>query len=310
MKNSSTFYKRFHWTLRALLYIFLTTISLTTCVFVIVHFSTKASNNRDWNDDQAILPYAEIHDNLVSIHNIRNFSYASTTSYTKNYYDKVFDLNKIKRAWYVVEPFSGIPGSAHTFLSFEFEGDNASGTLSDQELGQVHEQKNDPQNSQFVAISVEIRKENEESFHPVKGLFNKYELMYVIADEKDAIKLRTNYRKDLVYLYPAKTTKEKTKALFLDMIKRANELRDTPEFYNSITNTCTTNIVRHINTVTPNRLPSFSLDILLPANSDELAYKYGLIDTDLSFEDARKKYFINDKALQYADDPDFSVRVR
>lgn len=272
--------------LRVFLILLLVLTTLIIVTYLVVHFSTKTSNTRNWNDDQAILPYAEINDNLVSIHNIRNFTYASTTSYTQNYYDKVFDVNKIKRAWYVVEPFSGIPGSAHTFLSFEFEGD------------------------QFVSISVEIRKEKGEAFHPVKGLFNKYELMYVIADEKDVIKLRTNYRKDLVYLYPAKTTQEKTRALFLDMIKRANELRDNPEFYNSITNTCTTNIVQHINRITPNRLPSFSLDILLPANSDELAYKYGLIDTDLPFEDARKKYFINDKALQYADDPDFSMKVR
>jgi hypothetical protein len=94
------------------------------------------------------------------------------------------------------------------------------------------------------------------------------------------------------------------------MIHRANKLKDTPEFYNSVTNTCTTNIVQHVNDITPNRLPAFNLQILLPANSDKLAYKYGLLDTDLPFEEARKKYFINDKALQYADDADFSVRIR
>lgn len=275
----------FKW-LKRIGYLVLALTLLIISVFVVVHFSTKASNYRNWNDDQAVLPYAEINSNLVTIYNIRNFSYASTTSYVANYYDKVFDLNKIKRAWYVVEPFSGIPGSAHTFLSFEFE------------------------DNQFVSISVEIRKEKGESFHPVKGLFNKYELMYVIADEKDVIKLRSNYRKDLVYLYPAKTTKEKTKALFLDMVNRTNSLKNNPEFYNSVTNTCTTNIVRHINAVTPNRLPSFNLQILLPANSDKLAYKYGLLDTDLPFEEARLKYFINDKALKYADDPDFSIKIR
>lgn len=296
--------KILHKWLKRIFYSLLVFVVLTVCVFVIVHFSTTASNNRAWNDDQAILPYAEINDNLVSIHNIRNFSYTSTTSYIPSYYDKVFDLDKIKRAWYVVEPFSGIPGSAHTFLSFEFERDSKGGH------GGESGSQNGAGSSEFVSISVEIRKEKGEAFHPVKGLFNKYELMYVIADEKDSIKLRTNYRKDLVYLYPAKTTKEKTRTLFLDMIHRANELKDTPEFYNSVTNTCTTNIVRHVNDITPNRLPSFNLQILLPANSDKLAYKYGLLDTELTFEEARKKYFINDKALQYADDPDFSMRIR
>lgn len=255
-------------------------------VFVTVHFSTHPSNDRTWNTDQEILPYAEIKDSLVSLHNIRNFSYASTTSYTPSYYDKTFDLNKIKKVWYIVEPFSGIPGSAHTFLSFEFEGD------------------------QFVSISVEIRKEEGETFGPIKGLFNKYELMYVIADERDVIQLRSNYRKDLVYVYPAKTTKEKAKALFLDMIERANFLKDNPEFYNSITNTCTTNIVKHIDKITPNKVPLLNLRILLPANSDKLAYELGLIDTELSFEDARTRYFINDRAEKYANDPAFSVKIR
>jgi len=251
-----------------------------------VHFSTHPSNDRVWNTDQEILPYAEIQDNLVSIHNIRNFSYTSTASYTPNYYDKMFDLSKIKRVWYVVEPFSGLPGSAHTFLSFEFEDD------------------------QFVSISVEIRKEKGETYDPIKGLFNKYELMYVIADERDVIKLRSNYRKDLVYVYPVKATTEKAKGLFLDMVERANDLNQHPEFYNTITNTCTTNIVSHINKITPDRVPFFNLRILLPANSDKLAYELGLIDTNLSFEDARTRYYINDRAMKYADDPDFSVKIR
>ena len=196
------------------------------------------------------------------------------------------DLNKIEKVWYVVEPFSGIPGSAHTFLSFEFE------------------------NNQFVSISVEIRKEKGETYNPIKGLFNKYELMYVIADERDVIKLRSNYRKDLVYVYPAKTTKEKAQELFLDMVERANNLSQHPEFYNTITNTCTTNIVAHVNKITPDRVPFFNLRILLPANSDKLAYDLGLIDTDLSFEQARTRYFINDRAMKYADDPNFSIKIR
>jgi len=124
------------------------------------------------------------------------------------------------------------------------------------------------------------------------------------------IKLRSNYRKDLVYVYPIKTTKEKAQELFLDMVERANDLKEHPEFYNTITNTCTTNIVAHVNKITPKRVPFFNLRILLPANSDKLAYDLNLIDTNLSFEQARTRYFINDQAMKYADDLDFSVRIR
>jgi hypothetical protein len=195
-------------------------------------------------------------------------------------------MKKIKKVWYVVEPFSGIPGSAHTFLSFEFE------------------------NSKFLAISVEIRKEKGESFHPIKGLLNQYELMYVIADERDVVKLRSNYRKDLVYVYPIKTTEEKARSMFVDMITRVNDLKDHPEFYNTLTNTCTTNIVRHVDKISPNKIPMFNLKVLFPENSDKLAYDLGLIDTNLSFEDARKRFFINERALKYAERPDFSVKIR
>ena len=257
-----------------------------TLIYVVTNLVTNPSNDRNWNEDQRILPTAEINGNLVNIKNVRNFIYTSTTSYTPRYYDETYDLDKIKGVWYIVEPFSGIPGSAHTFLSFEFEND------------------------QFVSISVEIRKEKGELYHPIKGLFNKYELMYVIADETDAIKLRSNYRKDMVYVYPANTTKEKAQALFLSMVKRANDLKDNPEFYNTISNTCTTNIVTHINEITPRRVPFLSLRILLPENSDKLAYELGLIDTSLPFEDTRKRYNINDRALKYADDPEFSLRIR
>ena len=110
--------------------------------------------------------------------------------------------------------------------------------------------------------------------------------------------------------YPAKTTKEKAQELFLDMVERANNLSQYPEFYNTITNTCTTNIVAHVNKITPDRVPFFNLRILLPANSDKLAYDLGLIDTDLSFEQTCTRYFINDRAMKYADDPNFSVKIR
>lgn len=272
--------------IKALLYSLLSIILLIIITCIGVHFSTHASNDRDWNTDQDTLPYAEIHGSQISIHNIRNFTYTSATEYTPGYYNKTFDLNNIKKVWYVVEPFSGIPGSAHTFLSFEFE------------------------DNQFVSISVEIRKEKGESFHPIKGLFNQYELMYVIADEQDVIKLRSNYRNDLVYVYPINTPKEKVQKLFLDMINRTNTLKDHPEFYNTAVNTCTTNIVKHIDKIREDKISPLGLDILFPANSDKLAYELGLLDTNLSFEDARKRFFINDRAHRYANDPDFSIKIR
>ena len=261
-------------------------IILAAMIIFGLYLSFKSpSHDRDWTVDQAVLAHAEIKGDIAAIHNIRNFRYESTDKFTPGYYDKSFNLEQIKKVYYIVEPFSGFRGAAHTFLSFEFEGD------------------------QFVSISVEIRKEKGESFSAVKGLFREYELVYVIADEQDVVKLRSNYRKDKVYVYPVKTTTENAKKLFLDMLLRANAIKEKPEFYNTLTNTCTTNLVAHVNEIIPGRIP-FSLKILMPAHSDELAREIGLIDQNISIEELRAKYKINERALRYADDPQFSVRIR
>ena len=244
----------------------------------------RPSNDRDWTPDQAVLPFAEIAGPLVTIRNIRNFQYQSTDRYTPAYYDKTFDLRKLDTVWFFVEPFGGA-GAAHTFVSFGFG----------------------PRD--FLAISIEIRKEKGESFSPLRGLLREYEIMYVIGDERDLVKLRTNYRNDRVYLYPIQTTPERKVAMFTSMLLRANVLREQPEFYNTLTNTCTTNLVEHVNTIVPDRIP-FSPSVLLPASSDRLAYDLGLIDSRLTFDETRTAAQINDLARRYAEDPEFSVKIR
>jgi hypothetical protein len=184
----------------------------------------------------------------------------------------------------MVEPF-GKGAAAHTLVSFGFGGND------------------------FVAISVEIRKEKGESFSALKGLLRQYELMYVVGDERDLIKLRSNHRQDTVYLYPIRTTREKMREMFTSMLQRANELRVKPEMYNTLTNTCTTNIVRHVNEISPKRVP-FHPAVLLPGHSDRLAFDLGLIDTALPFEATRARHHINERALKYANDAQFSLRIR
>lgn len=244
------------------------------------------SLNRDWSPDEVVLARAAISSTTVAITNIRNIDYRTTSDYDIHFYDKTFDLNTLESVWYMVEPFSGYgAGAAHTLVSFGFEGGD------------------------YVAISVEIRKEKGESFSALKGLLRQYEIIYVVADERDVIKLRSNYRRDDVFLYPVKTTKANMQKLFISMLTRANKLATEPEFYNTLTNTCTTNIVAHVNDIAPGRIP-FSYKVLMPGYSDELARQIGLIDNTLSVEELRAKYRINDRALKYANEPLFSKRIR
>ncbi|MDD2656323.1 MAG: DUF4105 domain-containing protein [Patescibacteria group bacterium] len=250
----------------------------------------KPSNVRDWNDDQKVLSYFERDNNLITVYNIRNINYRSVSDFDVDYYDKTFDLEKIKTVDYIVEPFADWRGLAHTFLSFGFEN----------EKGEMD----------YIAISVEIRKEKGESFSPWKGLLDQFELMYVVADENDVIKLRTNYRKDEMYLYPIDTYLEKKQLLFVDMLERANHLKNNPEFYNTIWSTCTTNILDHINKIRQDKISKWDYRIFFPGYSDKIAYDVELLDTDLSFEEARKKFQINSLAEAWQEGESFSEVIR
>lgn len=260
-------------------------IPLALISFIKRIFSSP-SQERDWSDDQKIIPNADIHGDMVTVYNIRNFSYRSVSDYTPGYYDMEYDIRTLKHVWYIVEPFGWVPGSAHTLVSFEFENDI------------------------FLAISVELRKKKGLTFYPTKSLVHNYELMYVIADENDVIKLRSNYRKDPVYLYKTKASKKQSQELFLSMITRANELYKKPEFFNTFTNNCTTNIIRHVNAISPNKISRYAVETVFPRESDRLAYNLGLLESDTAFEKIKERSQINEKALLYANDENFSRKIR
>lgn len=249
------------------------------------YFAIRPSNDRDWAPDQAVLPWAEFAGRQVRVHNVRNLRYRSVSDYDLAYDDRTFDLDRLESAWFMVEPFAEFGGAAHTLLSFGFAGD------------------------EYVAVSVEIRKERGESFSPWKGLLRQFELMYVVGDERDLLGLRANHRHDDVYLYPVRAPRQRVEAVFVSMLERANRLRREPEFYNTLTSTCTTNIVRHVNELVPGRVP-WSYKVLLPGYADELAYDVGLLATDLPFAEARRRFRINERAAAYADRDDFSAGIR
>lgn len=265
----------------------LAALALAAGVLAFRIFGPRPSNERDWTLDQARLPWAEFKGRRVEVHNVRFARYRSAADYDVAWEDRSYDLDRLQSAWFVVEPFESPDweGPAHTLMSFGFAGDD------------------------YLAISVEIRKEKGEEFSPWKGLLRQYEVMYVVGDERDLIQLRANHRRDPVYLYPVRAPRERIEQMLVSMLRRANHLREHPEHYNTLTNTCTTNIVRHVNELIPGRVP-WSYKLLLPGYSDELAYELGLIDTDLPFAEAKSHFRVDDDALRAAGREDFSRAIR
>ena len=255
-------------------------------VLVVWWRGIEPSNERDWQTDVAVLPYATVEDNLVTVHNIRNFDYRSETDYTPAYYDKHFDLRKLEGVDLVAVYWMG-PAIAHIFVSFAFAGGD------------------------HLAVSIETRKEKGEGYSTIKGFFRQYELYYVVADERDVIRLRTNYRRDPpedVYVYRLQGPLENGRRVFLEYMDKINALKARPEFYNSLTTNCTTNIWFHT-LVNPEHLP-FSWKILASGYVPEYLYEAGWLDTRMPFPELKRRTHINAKAQAADGAADFSHRIR
>ena len=250
-------------------------------------FAMKPSNDRDWLPNVARTPWATVDGDRVTIHNIRNFSYRTEFDFTPAWTEKTYDLRRLEGIDIVASYWMG-PDIAHVFVSFAFEGGD------------------------HLAMSIETRTEKGEGYSTIKGFFRQFELYYVVADERDLIGLRTNYRRDPpedVFVYRVKSTPEGRRAFFLEYIRQINALKEKPEFYNSLTTNCTTNI--WVNSqVNPGRLP-MSWKILASGHVPQYLFENGrLEDHGLPFEQLQRRSHINARAQAAGIVPDFSQRIR
>ena len=263
---------------------------LVISIWLYIYLSNMTpSLDKDWAEDQKILTNVEIGQQNIYLKNIRSFRYTSTDDYEVWYFNDEYSIWDVVSVDYIIEPFGEKDGFAHTMLSFWMR------------------------DGRYLSVSAEIRKELWESFHPLLGLLNAYEIVYMIGDEEDLIKLRANYRKDTVILYPMQASEEEVQKLFVSVMQRAKSLSKHPEFYNTITNTCTTSILEHINALRAEKNKSsisWWKKILLPSYSDEVAYELGLINTKLSLSEAREYYTINTLSESHTEGEDYSKLIR
>jgi hypothetical protein len=247
------------------------------------------SNVRSWEADQAVLPYAEFQGSQVVAHNVRYCRYFDADTFVVEHQDRTYDLNHLRAVDFFIVPFDDMPRLAHTMISFEFAPPEGP--------------------PQYLAVSIEVRKERGETYAAWKGSARQYELMYVLADERDVVQLRTNHRRENVYMYRSTATPEQARLLLVDVLARTNQLAIRPEFYETFRNNCTTNLVHHINSIHPQRI-TYDYRVLLPGYSDRLAYDEELIVRHGTFEETKQQAYINGKALAAANREDFSQAIR
>ncbi len=252
---------------------------------LIVWGRATPSNDRDWPPETAVLPYATFDGDRVTVHNIRNFDYRTEADFAPAYYDRTFDLRKLDRVDLVASYWMG-PAIAHLFLSFGFGDDH-------------------------LAISIEARSDRTEPYGTLRGFFRQYELVYVVGDERDVIRVRSNYRKDPpedVYLYRIIGPIENGRRVLLDYLRDINELREHPRFYNTLTTNCTTMILAHT-VMNPGHLP-YSWKVLLSGYTPQYLYAMGRLDQSVPFDELRRRAHINTAAQAADRAADFSRRIR
>jgi hypothetical protein len=247
--------------------------------------SVHPSHEREWLPEQRLMPRADFFDHFVTIHNVRDFRWGAAGPVRTEWQKRSYDLDAVESVWYILTPFArDRRGPAHAFVSFGFA------------------------DGRFLAVSVEARRETGEAYSIAKGMLKRYELMYVVGDERDLIQLRAG-RGDDVFVYPVRASADQARALLVDMLERANQLYERPEFYGTLRNNCTTNLLAHVNTLTTEPI-RYGRRILLPGYSDEVAFERGLIDTTLPLDSARARFRINERAATAIGRDDYSHAIR
>jgi len=246
--------------------------------------SIEPSHERDWQPEVARLPHATLDGDLVTLHDVRNFDYRTEQDFVARYDDRTYDLRQLDAVDLIAVYWMG-EAIAHIMVSFGFAGEH-------------------------VAISIETRKEKGEAYSSIDGFFRQYELIYVVGDERDLIRVRTSYRQpeEQVYLYRTRARPETARRLFLEYVEKINRLKETPEFYNTLTTNCTTDVWMLIRALA-GRLP-LDWRILLSGYFPEYLYDLGSLDTRLPFAELKAASLINERAHGADQDPAFSAHIR
>jgi Domain of unknown function (DUF4105) len=254
---------------------------------LVTAWSTIApSNDREWEPENAVLAYADIDGERVTLHNIRNFNYRTATDFTPAYYERSFDLRQLDSVDMFTVYWMG-PAIAHVFLSFGFT-DGA-----------------------HVAFSIETRLERGQAYSSIAGFFRQYTLYYAVGDERDIVRLRTNYRHDPsehVYLFRPRGSEAGAKRLFLAYLREINALKQHAEWYNTLTSNCT-NSIWLLARLNPGHVP-YSWKVLVSGYLPEYLYEQGRLDTSVPFAELERRAYINPLAQAADQAADFSQQIR
>lgn len=252
-------------------------------VFLAYETLVVPAQDRNWALDVSRGVTARVEGELVTLSNIRDFDWSSETEATANWGTETYDLDQLSSVEMVTSVWDS-PDIAHLLVSFGFES------------------------AEHIVFSVEIRREVHEKFNELGGFFRQFELVLIGARESDIIKLRTNYRKEDVSLFPVELTAEQRRTMFLSFVSLAQRLEKQPEFYNTVTANCTT-VVYQLAKSLSSDLP-LDWRLVLSGNLPEYLADMGVLGGEGSMVKRREEARISRVAQTAGSDTDFSKLIR
>ena len=253
------------------------------CAVLACWLTLFPTNDSDWQPDVAKEAWAEIQGDEVTLHNVRDCDYRTEADYTPRWETRTVRISQITGIDLAIN-YWGSPWIAHPIVSFQFA------------------------DAPPLCFSIETRKKVGQTYSTIGGLYRQFELIYIAADERDVIRLRTNYRKEDVYLYHTTISPERARERFLEYIHSLNALRNKPCWYNAITTNCTTSIrTQH----PPRERVPWDWRILLNGKGDELMYqRHAIVTGGLPFDELKARSLINSRARAANNSADFSQLIR
>jgi hypothetical protein len=221
-------------------------------------------------------------DRLV-VKNVRNFTWRSDTDFDQRWEQRTYNLSHVTDVDLIMSYWAG-EAIAHTIVSFGFD------------------------DAARLAFSIETRKESQEGYSSVAGFFKQFELAIVAADERDAVRVRSNVRGEDVRIYRLRMSPKNAQILLREYVEEANDLARTPRFYNTLTANCTNLVFDMVRVIHPG-VP-MDARVIFTGYLPNYAYDLGATNTSVSFEKLRELSKIHDKAAQADADPNFSARIR
>lgn len=252
-------------------------------IFFVLSFRTP-QQDRNWEEPLTVLPHCTIDGTILTIEHVRNFNWRSRDDYDARWETRSYDINKLRGIDMIVQPFGWGDLTAHTMLTFDFGDDG------------------------HLLLTIEARRIDGQSWGPVAGILNEFELIYIFADERDALGVRAIQGHEF-YGLPTVTDPLWRRAFLLSLCTTSNSIARRPRFYHTLRDNCTTEWLRAVDKLS-GRFIGIQIDTILNGRIGRLLHRTGAVDTDLSYEDARRHFRLDQRVLQHLGDPDFSNRIR